>query len=66
MNLNIRIFEDSLIEVCNASDIPIEAKRLALRDVLRIVEEKAVQVIGQEIEMQKEKNEDGDSKCPGI
>lgn len=55
MNLLIRLFEDSLIDLCNKTDIPIEAKRLALRDVLSLIEKKAEEIIREEL---KEKQSD--------
>lgn len=54
MNLNIRVFEDTLIEFCNGSQLPLEVVRLVLRDVLRLVEDKATATIQEEL---KEKND---------
>jgi len=55
MDLEIRLLEDSLIELVNASQIPIEAKRLVIRDVLNSVEIKASAIIQEQL---KEKSND--------
>lgn len=55
MDLEIRLLEDALIELVNASQIPIEAKRLVIRDVLNSVEVKASAIIQEQL---KEKSND--------
>lgn len=37
MNLKIRNLEDTIIDAINASDLPIEVKRLIVSDVLNLV-----------------------------
>lgn len=58
MNQQIREFEKGLIAYINQSDIPIEVKRLIIKDVFYKVEKTANDVINQEIQLleaQKEK-----------
>ena len=49
MNLKIRKLEEDLISVLNSSDIPIEAKRLVVQNILNIIENKADKTIMQEL-----------------
>lgn len=44
-NLEIRKLEDEIIRLLNVTDVPIEAKRLIIKDVLNIVEKEADKVI---------------------
>lgn len=54
MNFKIRELEDKIIAMLNASDIPIEAKRLILADLLNIVTNESTKIIAMEIkEVQK-------------
>ena len=46
---DIRIFEDTLIDLVNATDLNIEIKRLVLTDVLNIVTREADKQIAKEI-----------------
>ena len=41
MNLKIRQLEDDIIALLNDSDVPAEAKRLILGEVLHLVEKEA-------------------------
>ena len=41
INTKIRKLEDEIIETLNKSDVPIEAKRLIISDVLHIVTKEA-------------------------
>ena len=59
MNYNIRKLEDDIVAILNASDVPIEAKRLILADVSRLVEKKADESISLEIKMKMEEKEHG-------
>lgn len=59
MNTEIRKLEDDIIALLNASDVPIEAKRLILSDVLGIVQKKAQDTIALEIKMKMEAKKDG-------
>ena len=56
MNYEIRKLEDEIIEVLNASDAPMEAKRLVVQNVLSLIKEKADATIIEEL---KEVKEDG-------
>jgi hypothetical protein len=49
MNLKIRKLEEDLISVLNNSDIPIEAKRLVVQNILNAIENKADKIIMQEL-----------------
>lgn len=57
MNYKIRKLEDDLVSVLNASDVPIEAKRLILADISRLVDKKAEESIALEIRIMKEEQE---------
>ena len=57
MNYDIRKLEDDLVSVLNASDVPIEAKRLILADISRLVEKKAEETISFEIKAKREEQE---------
>ena len=62
MNLSIRQLEDSLIAILNQSDVPMEAKRLVLADVLHIVTKEADKEIQQELkEVTNDKRNDTDN-----
>lgn len=55
MNYKIRNLEDNVISLMNASDVPIEAKRLIIQNVLNLITKQADKVIVEEIkEMKKE------------
>lgn len=55
MNYKIRQLEDNLVEMINASDVPIECKRLIVQDILKKITAQADSVIVEEIkEMKKE------------
>ena len=59
MNQQIREFEKGLIDYINQSEIPIEVKRLIIKDVFYQVERTANDVINQEIQLieaQKKQN----------
>ena len=49
MNTKIRKLEDEIIDALNKSDVPIEAKRLIISDVLHIVTKEADKAIALEI-----------------
>ena len=54
MNEQIRLLEDTIIETLNSYEqVPIEAKRLVLREIYLIVEQKANEAIIQEVENAK-------------
>ena len=57
MNTKMRALEDDIISLLNGSDVPIEAKRLILTDILNLVTKKADETISQEIKAQKGEQE---------
>lgn len=57
MNTKMRALEDDIISLLNGSDVPIEAKRLILTDILNLVTKKADEIISQEIKAQREEKE---------
>lgn len=57
MNFKIRKLKDDLISVLNASDVPIEAKRLILAEIGDIVLKKSDEIIALEIQFMKEEQE---------
>lgn len=57
MNTKIRLLEDQIVAALNGSDVPIEAKRLILADLLNIVTKKADEIIAQEIKAEREEKE---------
>jgi hypothetical protein len=57
MNYKIRKLKDDLISVLNASDVPIEAKRLILAEISDIVLKKSDEIIALEIQFMKEEQE---------
>lgn len=54
MNLMIRQFKENIIQEINASQLPIEVKRMTLSEIMKQVEEVAENVIEQELAMQAE------------
>lgn len=57
VNTKIRMLEDQIVAALNGSDVPIEAKRLILADLLNIVTKKADEIIAQEIKAEREEKE---------
>ena len=57
VNRKIRMLEDQIVAALNGSDVPIEAKRLILSDLLNIVTKKADEIIAQEIKAEREEKE---------
>lgn len=58
LNYEIRKLSEDLIALLNASQAPIEAKRLVVKDVLMAVEAKANEIIAEE-QSSKEDSENG-------
>ena len=55
MNYKMRDLEDRVISLLNGSDVPIEAKRLIIQNVLNLITKQADKVIMEEMkEMKKE------------
>lgn len=59
MNLLIRQYQDSIIEITNAFEIPVEAKRLVLRSILEQIEVQANLAISRE--SAEKESKDGES-----
>ena len=57
MNTKMRALEDDIISLLNGSEVPIEAKRLILTDILNLVTKKADEIIAQEIKAEREEKE---------
>lgn len=55
-NTNIRQLEDTIIDILNQSNVPIEAKRLVVSDVLHIVTKEADKEILNELKTKGENN----------
>ena len=50
MNLKMKQFEDALIQLIDASELPVEAVRLILANTLMKVEQVSIQAIEKELE----------------
>lgn len=61
MDLMIRQFSNSLIATINESPLPIEVKRLVLKDILAQTSAEADKVIVEQINKAKENKEDGNT-----
>lgn len=59
-SLQIREFSQSIINFVNASQLPIEVKRLALKDILAQVEEETTKVLTEEIRYREEAQREAD------
>ena len=59
-SLQIREFSQSIINFVNASQLPIEVKRLALKDILSQVEAETNKVLTEEIRDREEKQGEKD------
>lgn len=49
MNLKIRQFEDSILNMINESDLPIEVKRLVIADIFNLVVKQSDKEVAAEI-----------------
>lgn len=52
MNLKIRRLEEDIVAILNDSDVPMEAKRLVVQNILNVVENNANEIIKQELSQQ--------------
>lgn len=59
MNLEIREFEQTIIKYINETVLPIEVKRLVIRDIFNQIEEEANKVL--QIEIDNKESENGDN-----
>ena len=57
MNLEIRMFREKIINTINETELPIEVKRLVLKEVMSVVNETADNQIAKEQEMLKTNEE---------
>lgn len=57
MDYEIRKMKNQLVGVLNNAPLPIEVKRLALAELLREVEQKANEIISQQIQAENNKTE---------
>ena len=61
MNLKIRLLEDSILNLINESDLPIEIKRLVVSDIFNLVVKQADKEVKEEYSAQTEENTDEQS-----
>ena len=59
-SLQIREFSQSIINFVNASQLPIEVKRLALKDIMAQVEDETTKVLTEEIRYREEAQREAD------
>lgn len=59
-NLEIREFSQAIINFVNQSTLPMEVKRLALKDILAQVEEETTKVLTEEIRYREEAQREAD------
>lgn len=62
LNLEIREFSQSIINFVNASQLPMEVKRLALKDILSQVEAETNKVLQSELQSRETANTSGESE----
>ena len=56
MNAEIRRFEDSILNLINESDLPIEVKRLVIADIFNLVVKQSDKEVIAELSAQTEEN----------
>lgn len=61
MNLKIRLLEDSILNLINESNLPIEIKRLVVSDIFNLVVKQADKEVKEEYSAQTEENTDEQS-----
>ena len=57
-NLKIRLLTDNLLKTLNESDLPIEVKRMCLKDILNEATKKADEQVKLELEELKNKEKE--------
>lgn len=62
MNIKIRTLEETLLGELNASDVPMEVKRLILSDLLTMVTKQADATIQAELMLKQENQEERNSQ----
>ena len=58
MNFKIRLFEDSILNMINESDLPMEIKRLVMADIFNLVVKQADKEVKEELSAQTEEKTD--------
>lgn len=58
MNFKIRLFEDSILNMINESDLPMEIKRLVIADIFNLVVKQADKEVKEELSAQTEEKAD--------
>lgn len=58
MNLKIREFKVSIENYINSADLPVEAKRMAVYEIYRDLEEKATAAIAEELKEREGKQDE--------
>lgn len=58
MNFKIRLFEDSILNMINESDLPMEIKRLVIADIFNLVVKQADKEVKEELSAQTEEKTD--------
>lgn len=61
MNFKIRLFEDSILNLINESDLPMEIKRLVVSDIFNLVVKQADKEVKEELSAQTEEKTDEQS-----
>ena len=59
-NLEIREFSQAIINFVNQSTLPMEVKRLALKDIMAQVEDETTKVLTEEIRYREEAQREAD------
>ena len=59
-NLEIREFSQAIINFVNQSTLPLEVKRLALKDIMAQVEDETTKVLTEEIRYREEAQREAD------
>ena len=62
MNLKTRELSNGLIRQINQSDVPIEVKRLIVKDIMSQLEKEANEVIAAELSLINEKSSEGEEE----
>lgn len=62
MNLKTRELSNGLIRQINQSDVPIEVKRLIVKDIMSQLEKEANEVIAAELSVKNEKLSEGEEE----
>ncbi len=61
MNFKIRLFEDTILNLINETDLPMEIKRLVISDIFNLVVKQADKEVKEELSAQTEEKTDEQS-----